>query len=137
MFYSLIHLSTFLAFLGDWVVKNLPANAGDIGLIPELERFLEEGNGNPLQYSCLGHPMEPGRLQSMGLQKSRIWLNDWTTIAAIKILAFGDFSGGTRKKFLPWCREKLRVRREGGDREWDGWMKSLTQRTWVCGNSGT
>ena len=32
-------------------VKNLPANAGDTGLIPESGRYLGEGNGNPLQYS--------------------------------------------------------------------------------------
>ena len=34
---------------GGSVVKNLPANAGDAGLIPGLGRSLEEGNGNPLQ----------------------------------------------------------------------------------------
>ena len=41
---------------GDTVVKNLPASAGDTrdtGLIPGLGRSLEEGNDNPLQYSCL------------------------------------------------------------------------------------
>ena len=45
------------------VVKNLPANAGDIrdtGLIPGSERSPEEGNGNPLQYSCLENPMDRG-----------------------------------------------------------------------------
>jgi len=35
------------------VVKNLPANAGDVGSIPGLGRSPEEGNGIPLQYSCL------------------------------------------------------------------------------------
>ena len=43
------------------VVKNPPANAGDIrdaGLIPRLERSPGEGNGNPLQYSCLENPMD-------------------------------------------------------------------------------
>ena len=43
------------------VVKNLPANAGDIGnmgLIPELGRSPGEGNSNPLQYSCLCNPMD-------------------------------------------------------------------------------
>ena len=35
------------------MVNNLPANAGDTGSIPELGRSLREGNGNPLQYSCL------------------------------------------------------------------------------------
>ena len=45
------------------VVKNPPANAGDVkdtGLIPGLERSPAEGNGNPLQYSCLENPMDRG-----------------------------------------------------------------------------
>ena len=37
------------------MVKNPPANAGDVGLIPGLERSPEEGNANPLLYSCLGN----------------------------------------------------------------------------------
>ena len=37
-------------------VKNLPANAGDAGLIPRLGRSLGEGNGNSLQHSCLKNP---------------------------------------------------------------------------------
>ena len=41
-------------------MKNPPTNAGDIGLIPGLGRYPEEGNGNPLQYSCLGNPMDRG-----------------------------------------------------------------------------
>ena len=40
------------------VVKNPPASAGDAGLIPGLGRSPAEGNGNPLQYSCLGIPMD-------------------------------------------------------------------------------
>ena len=54
------------------VGKESACNAGDLGLIPGLERFLGEGNGNPLQYSCLENPQteEPGKLQSMGLQES-------------------------------------------------------------------
>ena len=35
------------------MVKNAPANAGDMGSVPRSERSPEEGNGNPLQYSCL------------------------------------------------------------------------------------
>ena len=42
------------------VVKNPPANAGDVGLIPGLGRSLGEGNGGPLQYSCLRNPMDRG-----------------------------------------------------------------------------
>ena len=47
-----------MGFLGDSVVKNLPANAGDAGSITWFERSPGKGNGNPLQYSCLGNPME-------------------------------------------------------------------------------
>ena len=43
---------------GGSVVKNSPANAGDIGSVPELGRFHGEGNDNLLQYSCLGNPMD-------------------------------------------------------------------------------
>ena len=39
------------------VVKNLPGNTGDLGLISGSGRFLGEGNGNPLQYSCLENSM--------------------------------------------------------------------------------
>ena len=47
-------------FPGGSVVKNLPAHAGDMGLIPGLGRSPGEGNGNPLQYSCLGNPRDRG-----------------------------------------------------------------------------
>ena len=42
------------------VVENLPANVRDAGSIPGSGRYPEEGNGNPLQYSCLGNPMDRG-----------------------------------------------------------------------------
>ena len=42
------------------MVKNLPAHAGDAGLIPGLGRSPGGGNGNPLQYPCLGNPMDQG-----------------------------------------------------------------------------
>ena len=45
-------------FPGGSLVKNPPANAGDAGSIPGLGSSLREGNGNPLQYSCLGNPMD-------------------------------------------------------------------------------
>ena len=61
------------SFPGDSVVKNLPANAGDMGSIPGSGRFPGDVSGNPLQYSCLGNPIDkdPGRLQSMGSQEVR------------------------------------------------------------------
>ena len=53
------------------MVKNLPANARDAGSIPGSGRSPGEGNGNPLQYSCLENPMDRGAggLQSMGSQE--------------------------------------------------------------------
>ena len=52
------------------VVKNTPANAGDVGLIPGSGRPPGEGNDNPLQCSCLENSVdrEPGGPQSMGSQ---------------------------------------------------------------------
>ena len=47
-------------FPGGSVAKNPPANAGDSGLIPRSGRSPGEGNGNQLQYSCLGNPMDRG-----------------------------------------------------------------------------
>ena len=50
-------------FPGGSVVKILPTNGGDTreeGLIPGSGRYLGEGNGNPLRYSCLGNPMDRG-----------------------------------------------------------------------------
>ena len=40
------------------MVKNLPAKAGDTGLIPGLGRSPGKENGNPFQNSCLGNPMD-------------------------------------------------------------------------------
>ena len=42
------------------MVKNLPANAGDVSLIPDLGRFPGDGSAYPCQYSCLGNPMNRG-----------------------------------------------------------------------------
>jgi len=42
------------------VVKNLPASEEDVGSVPGSGRSPGEGNGNPLQYSCLGNPMDKG-----------------------------------------------------------------------------
>ena len=49
-----------MGFPGGSVIKNLPANAGDMGVIPGSEDTPEGGKGNPLQYSCLGNPVDRG-----------------------------------------------------------------------------
>ena len=53
-----------LGFPGDSVVKNPLANAGDACSIPGSGKFPREGNGNPLQYSCLENPMDGGARQA-------------------------------------------------------------------------
>jgi len=53
-----------LGFPGGSMVKNLPANTGDAGLIPGLGRSSEVGNGNPLQYSCQENLVERGAWQA-------------------------------------------------------------------------
>ena len=59
------------------VVKNLPANAEDKGLIPRWGRSLRMRNDNPLQCSCLGNPMDRGDWQATvhGVTKSRTQLS--------------------------------------------------------------
>ena len=61
--FSLSRLPTFPPLTGSVVKKkkkNPPANAGDTGSMPGLERSPRGGNGNPFQYSCLGNPMDRG-----------------------------------------------------------------------------
>ena len=63
-------------------------NVRDLGLIPGLGRFSGEGNGNPLQYSCLENPMDGGawcRLLSMGSQRVR---HDWATSLSFFLSCF-------------------------------------------------
>ena len=70
--------NSVVGFPGGSEVKNLPENTGDMGSIPGSGRSPEEGNGNPLQYSCLGNSMDGGawQAQSMGSQKSRAQLSE-------------------------------------------------------------
>ena len=63
----------YLDFPSASVVKNMPANAGDGGLIPVSGRSPGEGNGNPLQYSCLGNPMDRGGWRATVLRVIKSW----------------------------------------------------------------
>ena len=70
-------------FPGGSVVKNLPGNVEDIrdgSSVPGLGRSPGEGNGNPLQYSCLENPMDRGtrRATVHRVVKSRTRLSDFT-----------------------------------------------------------
>ena len=69
-----------LGFAGVSVVKNPPANAGNVGSIPELGRSPGEGNGNLIQYPCLENPMDGGVWEATvhRVAKSRTQLRDFT-----------------------------------------------------------
>ena len=55
-----LHLHGIVTSLVAQMVKTSAYNAGDPGSIPRLGRSFGEGNGNPLQYSCLENPMDRG-----------------------------------------------------------------------------
>ena len=61
---SLQSLLYWLSLPGGSDGKELACNAGDLGLISGLGRSLGEGNGNSLQYSCLGNPTDRGAWQA-------------------------------------------------------------------------
>ena len=64
-----------MGFPGDSVVKNLYANAGDVGSISGLGRSPGEGSGNPFQYSCLRIPWTEEQATVHGVAKS------WTQLS--------------------------------------------------------
>ena len=93
------------------MVENLPANArdiSDVGSIPGLGRSTGGGHGNPIQYSCLGNPVDRGSWQATVhcVAKSRTWLSDLarilysTNINWIQVLALWQLSQVTLNKWL-------------------------------------
>ena len=70
---ELMYCNRYMVFPGGSVVRNPLANAGDAGLIPGSGRSSGEGNGGPLQYSCLDNPMdiEGWQVTVHGVAKSR------------------------------------------------------------------
>ena len=72
----LTRLFCFLCFLSDLVDEESACNAGDWGLIPGSGRSPGEGNGNPLQYTCLENCMDGGdwRATLHGITKCWTWL---------------------------------------------------------------
>ena len=71
-FIILVNINTWTSFRGS-DGKESACNAGDLGSIPGLGRSPGEGNGNPLQYPCLGNPMDTGAWQATvhGVTKSQ------------------------------------------------------------------
>ena len=74
-----------MGFPGGSDGKEIACNAGDLGLIPGSGRPPGEGNGNPLQYSCLENPMVRGAWRSTvhGVAKS------WTRLSNFTLLLCG------------------------------------------------
>ena len=77
-----------LVFPGGSDGKASAHNAGDLGSIPGLGRSPGEGNGNPLQYSCLENCMDGGAFWATvhGVTKSRTRLSDFTTSVIVVTL---------------------------------------------------
>ena len=72
------------------MVKNLPANAGDVGLIPGSGRSPGVGNNNPFPYSCLENSMDRGawRATAHGVEKSQTQFSNLTTTTNNIILLY-------------------------------------------------
>ena len=98
-----------------------PAKAADVGLIPRLGRSPGEGNGNLLQYSCLGNPMDRGAWQTTvhGVTKESD-MTEWLSTAPNTVLS--------KCKMDDWME-----RWRGG---WtDGWMDGWVKETLQSGRS--
>ena len=86
------------------MVKNPPANAGDTrdaGSIPGWGRSPGEGNGNPLQYSCLGNPMDRGVWHvTVGQRVGHDFADKQQTSIEVKdfIWWISDFTSSTHQK---------------------------------------
>ena len=106
-----------------------------------------EGNGNPLQCSCLETPREGGAwwAAAYGVAQSRTWLKQlssssssshwkdwwWSSSSNTLVTWCEELTHWKR----PWCWETLKEGGQGGCRRWDGCMLSLTQWTWIWTNS--
>ena len=65
------------------IVKNPPANAGDMGLIPGSGRSPREGKGNSPQYSSLGNPMDRGAWRATVHEAAKSWTQPRNGISKI------------------------------------------------------
>ena len=106
-------------FPGVSVVRNLPANASDMVLIPDSGISPEEGNGNPLRHSCLGNPMDRGTwwVTVHGVAMSWTWLSNWhihTHESHRKVISREGMSAAQVSKGSTWL---LCYKQTGGDGE--------------------
>ena len=95
-------------FPGGSISKESACSAGDQGLIPGSGRSPGEGNGKPLQYSCLESPMDKGAWWAIlhGVAKSQTRLRDFTSLYELFVY-FGNYALVSLiicKHFLPFHR---------------------------------
>ena len=79
-------------FPGDSVLKNPPVNGGEADSIPGSGRSPGEGNGYPLQCSCLGNSMDRGAWGATVHRVMKSWtqLTDWTTTFMVSCVTIGN-----------------------------------------------
>ena len=101
-----------------------------------------EGNGNPLQCSCLENPRDRGAWWAAicGVAQSWTQLKRLSSSSSSLMPSCNSTLATSCKELTHWkrlwCWEGLGARGEGDDRGWDGWIASPTRWTWVCVNSG-
>ena len=110
-----------MGFPGGSEVKASARSAGDLGSIPGLGRSPGEGNGNPLQYSCLENPMDGGAWWATvhGVAKSLTRLSDSTFTFTTVVQGF---PGGSVVKNPPAVHETCRRCR------FDPWVEKIPWR---------
>ena len=77
--------------------KESASNVGDLGSVSGLGRYLGEGNGNPLQYSCLENSMDRGAWQAHGVAKIWTWLSDFHSQLVLMATKFWKHRFGKRR----------------------------------------
>ena len=126
-----IHLTVWSS-LAAQMVKNLPAMqetwVRSLGLEDSLEKRMAT-HSSILAWK-IPWTEEPGWLQPMGSQRVG---HNWPThrLWALYRTKYSHTWAIWCKQPTHWQRPWLRAGGEGGDREWDGWMESLTQWTWI------
>ena len=96
-----------MGFPGASVVKNPPANAGDVGSIPGSGRSSGRGNGNPLQCSCLENPTGKGA-----------W---WATVHGVTV----RHNGATKQQYM---HTALKLAQKPDQQTAVGWLSAVAQQ---------
>ena len=85
----------------------------------------------------LESPLDSKEIQPVHPKGNQSWIFIGRTDGEAELQYFGYLMRRTDSKKRPWCWERLKARREGDNRGWDGWMASPTQWTWDWVNSGS